>query len=431
LKGVKMKLYISLITIILSILFFMPILFAQSETSLLCGLAKQDITPSTPVTMAGYENRKELSQGIHDSLSVRVIGFKKGDHKLILISTDVIGFYSGTADIFRKAIIDKYHLNPGELFLTAIHTHAAPNIVLDEEKGHANNVAYTRYLQQRILLAVDQALNDMIPVQLETGSGSSPVGVNRREVFYDKAGNPRTWIGRNPGGVQDKEVQVLKIASDNRLIGVLFAYAVHSTSMGWENYLISGDVHGLAEQFIEKYLGEGVIAPAVAGASGDIDPWYRVLPSFETKNGWIPEPMLMGTMLGEEVIHVLRSVDSMVVAGDIASSFVTLDLPGKPRGEWKTVTGHPTSALNITAARIGSVAFLGFGCEVLSEIGMAIKAASPFKHTFIITHCNGTSGYLPPQHLYVEQGYEIQSTPFASIAAELVVKQAVKMLHEL
>ena len=62
---------------------------------------------------------------------------------------------------------------------------------------------------------------------------------------------------------------------------------------------------------------------------------------------------------------------------------------------------------------------------------MSIKAASPFKHTFVITHCNGAAGYLPPEHLYVEGGYEVESSPFAPKAADMVVKQAVKMLHEL
>ncbi len=69
--------------------------------------------------------------------------------------------------------------------------------------------------------------------------------------------------------------------------------------------------------------------------------------------------------------------------------------------------------------------------EVLTEIGMAIKAGSPCKHTFVITHCNGSAGYLPPEHLYVEGGYEITSSAFAPQAAEMAVKQAVKMLHEL
>ena len=124
-------------------------------------------------------------------------------------------------------------------------------------------------------------------------------------------------------------------------------------------------------------------------------------------------------------------MDSTDVAGAIQSAFIELDLPGKPKGEWEIPQNYKTTALNVTVAKVGKVAFVGLGGEVLSEIGMAIKAASPFEQTFIITHCNGTSGYLPPQHLYVQKGYEIKSSTFASTAADMVIKKVTHMLHQL
>ncbi len=85
----------------------------------------------------------------------------------------------------------------------------------------------------------------------------------------------------------------------------------------------------------------------------------------------------------------------------------------------------------MTVAKIDDVGFVGVGCELLTEVGMAIKAGSPFEHTFLITHCNGRAGYLPPKDLYPEGGYEISSTGFAPEAADILVKQAVQMLHGL
>ena len=93
---------------------------------------------------------------------------------------------------------------------------------------------------------------------------------------------------------------------------------------------------------------------------------------------------------------------------------------------------EPTVPVNITVARIGDdIAFIGFNVEMLTEIGMAIKSASPYKYTFIITHCNGASGYLPPAELYKEGGYEIRSTRFEIGSAEMVVKKALRMLYDL
>ncbi|MBN1480258.1 neutral/alkaline non-lysosomal ceramidase N-terminal domain-containing protein [candidate division KSB1 bacterium] len=417
--------------ILLFMVFSSTVLMAQ-ETSLLGGFARINITPDKRVTLSGYANRKDLSTGIHDSLSARVAAFQSKSDKIILVSTDVIGFYSGTDEIIRDAILKQFNLQPQQLFLAAIHTHAGPSIILDKKRGHANNVEYTQTLQQKLITAIGQALDNLQPISVGAGNGSSPVGVNRREVYYDEAGNPRLWIGRNPDGVHDKQVSVLKItAHDDKLLAVLWEYATHSTSLGWENYTISGDVHGLAEQFIERYLGAGVFAPGFAGASGDIDPWYRVLPGFETKNGWVPEPVLLGTMLGEEVVHVLRKIEATSPSGPIRSIYKTIELPGKPGGEIKTTMDHPKVPLNITVGRLGDVAFVGLGAEVLSDIGLAIKAASPFKHTFIITHCNGTADYIAPQHLYVEGGYEVESSPFASTAADMLAKEVVQLLHKL
>jgi hypothetical protein len=214
------------------------------------------------------------------------------------------------------------------------------------------------------------------------------------------------------------------------LAAVLFAYATHSTSLGPGNYIVSGDIHGLAEQFLEKYLGANVVAPAFAGASGDIDPWVRVLPEFRTTNGWMPEPVLMGTMLGEEVARVLEGMKNASTNGPIATAYQTVDLPGKPRGE-ATASAGLSAPFNLTVGRVGDIAFVGFGGEVFNDIGKAIKSASPFRQTFIFTHCNGAAGYVPTQSSYTEGGYEVQSSSFAPGAGERLVEETLRRLREL
>jgi neutral ceramidase len=74
---------------------------------------------------------------------------------------------------------------------------------------------------------------------------------------------------------------------------------------------------------------------------------------------------------------------------------------------------------------------VGLGGEVLTEIGIAIKAGSPCKHTFVITHCNGAAGYLAPEELHVEGGYEVRSSRFTPQAADIVIRESIRMLHDL
>jgi neutral ceramidase len=423
---------VTVIIIMLIIAFSLSVCSAAGEGTLRVGTARIDITPEKPVKMAGYGARTALSEAVHDPLSARVVAFENNGERLVLVSSDLIGYYDGTAEHIRKVILSEFDLEPGELFLSAIHTHDAPALTMDKEKGHPNNLEYTNTLEAKLIEVIRKALKNTGPVRIGAGVGYCPVGANRRELQFDNSGNSSIRLGRNPYGPTDKEVLVMKLAKpDGAAVASLFDYATHATCLGGKNLTISGDVIGLSEQFVEKILGEGVIAPAFAGASGNIDPWFRVLPGFNTEPGWIPEPVLLGTLLGEEVVHVYRDIGELSAGGDIKTAFVTLDLPGKARGELEIKKDCPPTPYNITAARVGDIAFIGLGGEVLTEIGMSIKAASPFKFTFVITHCNGAAGYLPPKHLYVEGGYEIESSPFAPKAADMVVKQAIKMLYEL
>jgi hypothetical protein len=171
------------------------------------------------------------------------------------------------------------------------------------------------------------------------------------------------------------------------------------------------------------------VAPAFAGASGDIDPWYRVLPEFNSTNGWIPEPVLLGTLLGQEVAHVLRKIQIGSTDCPIQTAIRVVELPGKIRGETAAAATNAPTPFTITVGSVGDIALVGLGGEVFNEIGQAIKMASPFPHTIIATHCNGAGGYVPTHASYAEGGYEVQSSPFGPGAAERLVEETTRMLR--
>ena len=400
-----------------------------SSAPLQAGLAKADITPAEPVMLAGYESRKELSKGIHDQLSARAAAFESDGNRLVLVSTDNLGFYSGTVEPIRKAILEATGLKPSELFLCAIHTHSAPSLTLDDSKAHPNNVAYTKLLQGKLTDLVKTALGRLEPAQVGLASGASPVGVNRREQALGGDGKTNIILGRNTETPIDREVQILKInRAGTNLAGLLFAFATHSTSLGPGNYLVSGDIHGLAEQCIERVLGDKVIAPAFAGASGNIDPWVRVLPEFRTNSGWVPEPVLMGTMLGQEVLRASEKRGALTSEAPIASFMEIIQLPAKNADD---AQGEDKKPFTVSVARLGDTAFVGWGGEVFNEIGQMVKKGSPFPRTFIFTHCNGTAGYVPIEASYAEGGYEVRSSSFARGAGEELGRQTVRLLKQL
>ncbi len=399
------------------------------------GFAKAVITPDQPVRLAGYANRTDLSAGVHDDLTARVLVLELNGSRLALVSVDLIGFYGDTAEPLRKAILERTGLKPAELLLAAIHTHSGPGLGLDPQKSHPNNVQYTEQLRGKLAELVAKGLQALQPASVSVGTGSAPVGSNRRELRIDSKGESAIVLGRNPYGPTDKEVQVLKISKpDGSPLGVVFDYATHATSLGPGNLTISGDVLGLAEQMIEKVTDSGGIALAFAGASGNIDPWFRIVPGFNTEPGWTPEPVLLGNLLGQEVVHVYRKATEVKTLDVVRTSSRVIKLPAKAAANAPAASnGAVLDSIPyvISAAKVGDIGIIGLGGEVCTEIGLAIKAGSPARHTLVITHCNGAAGYLVPKHLYVEGGYEVRTTPFAPEAADMVVRESLSALHDL
>ncbi|MGJ5817559.1 hypothetical protein [Paludibaculum fermentans] len=127
----------------------------------------------------------------------------------------------------------------------------------------------------------------------------------------------------------------------------------------------------------------------------------------------------------------LFGLTALAPPGDIETRSAQLALPGRPTGTPAKPAETPTKYLEVSAARVGDVAFLALDCEALVEVGKTIRRQSPFSHTFILTNCNGGSGYLPPAHLFEERGYEVDLSGFAPQAAEMVVQNALKMLSSL
>ncbi len=383
------------------------------------GSAKVDITPDQPVALEGYLNPDHrISTGVHDRLYVRAFAFECGGKRIVLVSCDLANFMS--APYFQKAIQVRFGLRPDELFLCAVHTHSGPQLSLSRSYPHPNNFAYTAVVRDRLVEAVGHALKALTPARIAVGRSSSPVGVNRRKTMPDG----RVEMAPNPLGPADPEVLALAIVTGSGPIaGSLFTYACHARSLRSTNTLVSGDIFGIGEQFAEGRIGQGHVSGGFAGASGDIDP-ASVVAGFGDGPGLDGEPVRQGNLLGAAVVRAVLSARINVKAvGEIRSARARVRLPAK--------TGNLTKPVEVIAARIGEVAFVGLDCEALVEVGLAIKAASPYPDTFVLTICNGWAGYLPPGHRYPEGGYEVERSGFGSAAADILVRRSAALLESL
>ena len=70
-------------------------------------------------------------------------------------------------------------------------------------------------------------------------------------------------------------------------------------------------------------------------------------------------------------------------------------------------------------------------CEIFVEFGLAIKQASPFERTFVISIRNDRPSYVPTKKAFGEGSYEVTNARVKPGAGEMIVKTAIKLLKKL
>jgi len=77
------------------------------------------------------------------------------------------------------------------------------------------------------------------------------------------------------------------------------------------------------------------------------------------------------------------------------------------------------------------VAWVAWPGEIFVELGLSVKAGSPFAHTYNVELANGAIGYIPNKSAYPEGNYEVESARVAEGSGEMLVTSALRMLAEL
>jgi neutral ceramidase len=398
----------------------------SGKESLFVGMAKINITPGVPVVMSGYSARKDPFKGIHDELFATAIVFNDGTNKAAIISAEVIGFSFNQWDEITKRIEKETGIQQKYILLSPVHNHGGPSTRLYTDNPDKDLVAYNEELKNKLVTITKEAANSLGPALIGSGKGICKMNMNRRARNF--RGGLR--LGKNPYGPCDHEVGVVRIDDTNGNPMALFInWPCHATTMGGKNYQITGDWPGATRRFVEKEYNNTVIVSITAGASANIDPIYRVLPDFN--NGETEE---IGIILGEEVVKVSKDIQTHG-NGSISAIQQVITLPGKERGEsylpQATYKPGPEVNVRLSLLKVGDIIFAGVSGELFTEIGLKIKEISPFKYTYVLTHCNGSSGYLISDAAYPEGGYEVQTTRVMSGAEQGIVDTMAKMMAEL
>ena len=419
----------------LLLLFAVFTLAAPAEKGRLrAGAAKVEITPpeDAALPMYGYAGRTDGHSGVHDPLFFRAIVVDDGERQAALVAGDIGATPHEVWETVVPRISGATGIEPHYVLLSATHTHGAPHPAPTGGENPKHD-AYLAGVHDKIVALVQEAQSKLQPARMGSGTGEARVNMNRRARTADGG----WWLGHNPDGVSDKTVRVVKFETlDGETLALYVNYGVHGTVLGGRNTLITGDLPGATSRFVEERLGADVIVPWTSGAAGDQNPIYRTEDDF---GGSIGSVDVLGQILGEEVIRVAKAIRT---SGRTRISALQRETscPGKknppgPRfrgpGPYTFLDAEPVQ-IRLSGLRLGDVYFAGVSGEVLTMIDRRLKEASPLKHTLMVTHTNGSSGYFADDVAYDQVSYEIVVTKAKRGCAEdAIVDGLLNILDEL
>lgn len=457
---------------------------------LLAGTGRADITPA-PGTPQGGWGAQTHQRGIGSDLPfyATALVLRDGSQTIAIVDVDSIGFDPEWTGKILDAIVSLTGIPRPNIRFSCSHTHSGPNTfripVITE--GRDMILEYLAGLPLQIAGAVWQAMQHLQPVRVGAGQGSCDININRRLRLPDGS----VVVGRNPGGPVDRTVRVVRLDSlDGRPLATILHYACHPTTIGWQSLHATPDYPGMARRVVEEQLGGHCLF--LQGATGDIGPrlgftgdlsiyrrFGRILGLEAAKVALnidtLPlETKLVGLQPSGATIALFEDTpverESPLLA--IRSCYIELPLKTFPlpedaeaeaaalradvarlrregtETEIRLATAKATQAgmradrarlyhgkatfpWQLQAIRIGNVALVAIPGEPFTETNQAIVDRSPFPHTLFSGYTNGGFSYIPVCSAYDEGGYEVETSPFAPGAAEVVVEEAVRMLEEL
>lgn len=425
------------------------------------GARKIDITPAVPVWMDGML-RAHQSQGVHDPLFARCLVLANGPDPagaVAIIAVDVCALGADLCATMRAASAASSGLGAGHIIIAATHTHSGPATY-----GFFNprEDEYNQWLSGRIAQLVAEASRDLQQAEISCTRGREESISRYRRLLADDGHVVMNWepfpserlVG--PLGVADTDVGVLKITplcKPHDVLALLFNFAGHPNVMSGDNYLLSPDFPGMAAQLLEERFGG--VAIFVNGAQGSVD-----IDGLRDRD-WEGVERL-GSALAQAVA---ATASTMAQIGDlgVCTDRIAYDLPSRkitPR-EWLWAqdvlarTGGEVAALadgvgddylavlykslresegtdlhvEQVCIAAGDCAFITFPGELYTEIGMAIKAQSPFKQTYVIGLANGYIGYVPTRKAIAEGGYSEDTRLVDASAEEITRRQSLALLR--
>jgi len=301
----------------------------------------------------------------------------------------------------------------------------------------------------------DERTDDSPPVVTRT-HGVVRALLTYADTVRDRLGGPADAVGPTdaPAGPIDPDVGVLAArAPDGELLGLFVNFACHLTVVGGPGFT-ADYVYYLRETLRRHYKRPDLPVGFLLGAAGDVTQVDNQRPGREFGEEWgaifglalsaeVAQTVARmnwsdHAVLGAKITHVDipirddREVDREkpelgLGAGSVAERIYARErqLVAEERAK------HPIIPCEIQAIRIGELSLVTNGAEFFCRLGLDIKAASPFRRTWVVTLANQWIGYVATPNAFYAGGYEprtARSAKMAPWAGQSIVETSLSAL---
>lgn len=427
-------------------------LYGADTRQFRAGAFAADITPQQwPVRLIGNFEQPVVSQA-HDPLHARAVVLDDGQKKLAIVVVDSCYVARALYDRAKQRASKATGIPASHMLMSATHTHSAPPA--KPEGATAVELAYQERLEAQIVDAVVRAHSRLQPAQIGWAVRNEPSELNNRRWWMapgtippDPFGGLTDKVQMNPpraspnlikpAGPIDPGFTVVSIRkASGEPLAVLANYSLHYVG-GVPANQVSADYFGefarqLGEALRAEKAGPEFVGILSNGTSGDVNnidfrhpapplaPFEKirqvadklsanaVAAYRETKfQNWV-------ALGAEEQELPLQYRKPMPERIEQARRFLAepdankLPRHAKAYAErvLKLHDGPETADVKLQAIHIGDLGIAAIPFEVFTEIGLEIKAKSPFATTFTMELANGHYGYLPTPEQHELGGYE-------------------------
>jgi len=293
-----------------------------TNTGLMAGAAKADITPPPGMPLGGYSLMANYSKGFRTRLYAHVLYLKPASGRgVALVQCD---FLAGSLLLNHRVaelVAKETDIGIDGLLIAGTHTHSGPGNFFDTNfyNNYASNASgfnpeYFDYLSKQIANAVIRAFKEKRPAKIATGKIQLGDATRNRSIksYYAnkniaaKTPHPDIFEAINPDlylirvDVLDKDGQYYPLAAFS-------SFSIHGTTLPADNNLYNGDVFAYIEREVENGIKNNYkiswepVHAAFNGTHGDNSPNYKVQNFVESRR--------IGTFIGQKALDLFRSMD--------------------------------------------------------------------------------------------------------------------------